>query len=80
MTLLVETDESTPPLQEDLATWMNDYGQTFPVLSDPNWDVISRYSERTPSLPSHTLIGRGGEIRIASQPVSEDDIISALAQ
>ena len=60
ITLIVENGDSQTPSQEDLKEWADEYGQTFPVLSDPDWAVTELYSERgTPALPTMTLIEIG---------------------
>jgi hypothetical protein len=68
----------TPPNRAELNEWADQYGQTFPVLSD-HLEVVNRYSPRGEvSLPSLSLFGPGAEILIADGDVSEEDIISAL--
>jgi len=78
ITLITENYLQEPPSQEDLNTWADEYGQTFPVLSDAE-PVALRYTERDSlSLPSISLFGPGAEILIADGNVSEDDIVAAL--
>jgi hypothetical protein len=68
----------TPPNRAELNEWADEYGQTFPVLSDA-LEVVERYSPRgTVSLPSVSLLAPGAEILIADGDVTEADIISAL--
>jgi len=79
VTLLVETLGRTAPTQDDLNDWVDAYGVTHPVVSDPDWGVIESYSDRgRPALPSHTLIAPGMEIIVASGKVEEADILAAL--
>ena len=78
ISLITETYDEVPPAQEDLQDWANEYGQTFPVLSDAI-RVVDRFSERPGvSLPSLSLIGPGGEVILADAEVTEDDIVAAL--
>lgn len=78
ISLITQNYQSEPPSTADLLTWVDDYDQTFPVLSDAE-PVVLRYSEReTLSLPSLTLIGPGGEVLIGDGDVTEDDIVAAL--
>ena len=78
ITLITENYLQEPPSQEDLNTWADEYGQTFPVLSDAE-PVALRYTERDSlSLPSISLFGPGAETLIADGNVSEDDIVAAL--
>jgi hypothetical protein len=67
-----------PPNQAELNEWADQYGQTFPVLSDA-LEVVNRYSPRGEvSLPSLSLLGPGAEVIIADGEVSEADVIAAL--
>jgi hypothetical protein len=78
ITMLVETNQGVPPEQEDLALWADEFGQTFPVLSDGDL-AFSRFIEREGySLPSHTLLGPGAEVLIAHGEPLEEDIEGAL--
>ena len=78
ITLITENYAEEAPDQDDLNTWADEYGQTFPVLSDAE-PVALRYTERDSlSLPSISLFGPGAEILIADGNVSEDDIVAAL--
>jgi hypothetical protein len=64
---------------DDLNIWVDEYGVTHPVLSDPEWEVVEGYSDRgRPALPSHTLIAPGMEILVASGKVEEADVVAAL--
>ena len=79
VTLILETYDEVPPNQEDLQDWANEYGQTFPVLSDTLL-VTHRFAMRgEASLPSQSLIGPGGEVLVADGDVSEEDIEAVLA-
>jgi hypothetical protein len=84
VTLLVEKYDGTPPEQSDLEGWALDYGQTFPVLSDPDWLVTDRFMRRPgenpghPALPSTSLLGRGMQVLLADRDITEEDILAAL--
>ena len=55
VTLLVETLGGNPPEVDDLNIWVEEFGVTHPVVSDPDWEMISRYSIRgRPPLPAHS--------------------------
>jgi len=78
VTLLTENYEGEIPNQEELNVWANEYGQTFPVLSDSD-SVVNRFTPRGEvSLPSHSLIGVAGEVLVADGDVEESDIVAAL--
>ncbi len=78
ITLITENYQQEPPSQDDLNTWADEYGQTFPVLSDAE-PVALRYTERDSlSLPSISLLGPGAELLVADGDIDEDDIIAAL--
>ena len=78
ITLLTENGDSAPPTQSDLASWANQYGQTFPVLSDGNW-LVNRFSRRgSVSLPSISLLGEGAQVIIPDGDPEEADIMQAL--
>ena len=79
LSLITETYDEVPPDVDDLNEWADTYGQTFPVLSDAE-RVVDRFNEREGvSLPSLSLLGRGAEIILADDEVTESDIIAALA-
>ena len=59
--ILGENNVGTPPTVTQLGTWVDTYGLTFPALSDPGWNVASRF-EADGYIPSWTLIGRGLEV------------------
>jgi len=79
ITLITENAENAPPSVSELGVWADEYGETFPVLSD-----TSSYTEgfakgkATLSLPVSTLIAPGGELLIANGDVSEAQIQAAL--
>ena len=79
ITLLIQNNESEPPTQEELMEWASKFGQTFPVVTDVNGDVAMRFAQReTLALPSHSLIAPGGEVLIADDDVTEEDIVASL--
>ncbi len=65
---------------EELKIWSEEYGQTFPVVSDGARYIHSYGAKGTGevALPSHTLIGPGGVIVVADGEVTEADIMAAL--
>jgi hypothetical protein len=78
ITMLTETNEGVPPGLEDLALWADEFGQTFPVLSDGDL-AFSRFIDREGySLPSHTLLSPGAEVLIAHGEPTDEDIEAAL--
>ncbi len=79
VTLMVETVERDPPTVDDLNAWVDAYGITHLVVTDPEWEVVDRYSERVPTaLPSLTLIAPGMEIIVAAGSVEEADVVAVL--
>ncbi len=79
VTLLVEADSDMEATVEDLNTWVDEYGITHAVVTDPDWEVIDSYSEREhPALPALTLIAPGMEILETSGTVEEADVVAAL--
>jgi hypothetical protein len=78
ISLITETYDLVPPNTEELNLWADEYGQTFPVLSDAE-PVAERFTSRgSLSLPSHTLIGPGAVVLIADGDVGVEDILEAL--
>ena len=80
ITLLTENYDGDPPSVEELNIWSEEYGQTFPVVSDGARYIHSSGAKGTGevALPSHTLIGPGSVIVVADGEVTESDIIGAL--
>jgi hypothetical protein len=79
MTLLTENSDSEDASQEDLVTWAQTYGQTFPVLSDVGGEVLLRFSPREGfALPAISLLGPGVEVIIATGRPDTKDIEGAL--
>ena len=80
ITLLTENYEGVPPTQEDLAHWADQYGETFPVVSDAERYIHTFGTKRGQSgdfevgLPSHTLLAPGGEILAGDDDFEEEDI------
>ncbi len=78
ISLITETYDLVPPNTEELNLWADEYGQTFPVLSDAE-PVAERFTDRgSLSLPSHTLLGPGAVVLVADGVVEEDAILDAL--
>ena len=61
MSALGEDVTGSTPDASDLNSWAGLYGLTTPVVADPNYDLLGRYST-APSVPAYTLIGPGGEV------------------
>ncbi len=79
VTLLVETLGGDTPTVDDLNVWVDEYEITHPVVSDPEWSVVERYSPRDrPALPTHSLIKPGMEIVVAAGQVNEAAIEAVL--
>ena len=70
---LAENNESQSPTQEDLAGWAENYGLTFPVLSDAGWAVNNRY-EQDNGIPTKILIAPGGELIAVDDFTAESQI------
>ncbi len=78
ISLITSNDLGEPPNTSELGEWADDYGQTFPVLSDAE-PVALRYSERTSlSLPSITLLAPGAVVVIGDGDVEAEDIEAVL--
>lgn len=49
------------PTEEDLASWADQYGLTFPVVADEGWAIDNRF-EQDGGIPTVTLLGPGMEV------------------
>ncbi len=79
ITLLGEDDSGNTPGVESLEAWADQYGQTFPVVADAGYGVVTRYvTGGSIGLPSLTLLGPGAEVVIADGYPDESDIESVL--
>jgi peroxiredoxin len=76
---MAETNTSGVPGQADLQNWANGYGLTFPILSDPNWQVCNGF-EVDNYIPSYTLIDREMKLVIRDGYPSASIIASELAE
>jgi len=77
--LLVENYDGEPPNQEELTEWADEYGETFPVLSDVDQEVALRFARREQlSLPSHSLLAPNAVVLVADGEVESADIEAAL--
>ena len=77
--LLVENGASETPSVDELNEWADTAGSTHPVVTDPDWEVVLRYTPREWTvLPAMTLIAPGMEIITADGTVEEDDILALL--
>ena len=85
--MLTENYDGVPPTQADLNIWADQYGQTFPVVSDGERYIhsfgIKREGEGgtgplAVGLPSHTLLGPGAELIVVDGEVTEEDIEATL--
>lgn len=79
LALWAENESSQAPSEEELMTWAERYGQTFPVLSDPGWGISNRF-EKDFGIPTFSLIGRDMTLRIVDGYPSPTDIEAALAE
>jgi hypothetical protein len=78
---LTENYEKEPPTQAQLNLWADEYGQTFPVVSDAD-RYIHSYAKKGKGevkLPSHVLLGPGATLIKAAEDVTEEDVVAALA-
>lgn len=60
--------------------WADEYGETFPVISDGERYIHSfaAKGKGEVKLPSFTLLGPGGVLLIVDKDVTEADIVAAL--
>lgn len=79
LALWAENESSQAPSDEELMTWAERYGHTFPVLSDPGWGISNRY-EKDYGIPTFSLIGRDMTLRIVDGNVTPSAIEEALAE
>ncbi len=78
ISLITSNDDLQPPDTAELQEWADDYGQTFPVLSDAEPAAL-RYSERESlSLPSTTLLAPGAVVVIGDGEIEVEDIEAIL--
>ncbi len=66
--------QQNPPDQDDLIEMADGSGLTFPVLSDADGEVYSRW----PGLPSITLLAPGLEVVSSGSRVPMDEDIEAV--
>ena len=85
--MLTESYAQEPPTQAELNEWADEYGQTFPVVSDGERYIhsfgIKGIGEGGSGplgvgLPSQTLLGPGAKLIIVDGDVEESDIEAAL--
>jgi len=72
-----ENSSRTTPSTAELKSWADNFGLTFPVVSDPNWSTMRRW-EKDNYIPSHTLVAPGMEIVLVDEHVSDADIEAIL--
>lgn len=77
MAIYAETNSSNAPSQSDLAGWADQYGMSFPVLSDPGWEVFDAFG--TNYTPAHMLLAPGMTI-VKKDWVYDSDIQAVLPQ
>ncbi len=75
MSIYAETNSSSAPTQSDLQGWANNYNMSFPVLSDPGWDVFTNFG--TNYTPAHMLLAPGMTV-VKKGFVNDGDIQSVL--
>ncbi len=69
------------PSQSELQTWQNNYGVTHPIVADANFSVTTRFvTGNSIGLPSTTLLGPGGVVKIANGFVRDSDIEALLPE
>ena len=78
ITLLTETLDNEPCLEEDLKAWADEYGQNFPVLSDVDGYIHTFTPKAGGKLPMEVLLGPGMEILTVIDDITEQDLIDAL--
>jgi hypothetical protein len=66
MSLIAENNSSATPSVDDLEYWADNFGLTFPVLSDGgfgvSWTYMMHESDGTIYMPNMQLIGPGMEV------------------
>ncbi len=70
-------DNPREPDQDDLRSYADSKGLTYPVLSDPEFGQAGRF-EVDHYIPSLTLLDRGPEVVIIDDDVTADDIAQLL--
>ena len=75
--LKAENSSRQAPSTSDLDAWADNFGLTFPVVSDPNWNTMMRW-EKDNYIPSHTLLAPGMKVVQLDERISEEDIESVL--
>jgi hypothetical protein len=81
ITLLTENYEAIAPNKDELNVWADEYGQTFPVVSDGE-RYIHTYGAKGKNevkLPFSVLLGPGAELLVVNKDVVEADVVAALA-
>ena len=79
--MLTENYEQTPPSQQQLKAWADEYSETFPVVCDEE-RYIHSYATKGKGevkLPYYVLLGPGMEILTVAPEFPEAEIISAVA-
>lgn len=72
-----ENTRRQTPIQSELVAWASNFGQTFPVMSDPSWGVGDLYNQDG-AHPTLVLMEPGLRIVSVDQRVSESDIQAVL--
>lgn len=75
MALYGENTSSNPPTQSELASFAQQHNMTFPVLSDPGWNVGNNLGSGY--LPAHALLAPGMTI-VKKDWVYDNDIQGVL--
>jgi len=79
ITLITENYDGEAPDMEELNEWADEYDETFPVLSDADYEVTLRYATRDQvSLPQTSLLAPGSVILVADGNLTEEDVIESL--
>ena len=60
-----------------MSDWADEYGLTFPVLADVDWEVDSRWNIDGAE-PTHTLLGPGLQVLMVDERITTADIEAAI--
>jgi len=79
ITIIGETMSGQAPTQDDLNEWVDTFDADYPVLADPEWELLMTLVEGTSiGLPSMTLLGPGSTVVMADTWVGEDEVVDNL--
>ena len=72
-----ENVSSATPSESELLDWASTFGLTTPVVADPGWALLARFSTAR-SYPRYTLIGPGAEVIFVDQTSYDTSDIEAV--